>query len=107
MDYPIHIDAISTDLSILYFEGLPVQISKNMMYFCPWRLFLSMKTVADPDEMLLYAAFHLDLQCWLKDLLTCIQNEKGYGSTNIEREKVTNGCHNISNVILTKCNVDV
>ena len=29
MDYPIHIDAISKELSILYFKGLPVKISIN------------------------------------------------------------------------------
>ena len=27
MDYPIHIDTISMELSILYFKGLPVKIS--------------------------------------------------------------------------------
>ena len=27
MDYPIHIDAISMELSILYFKGLPAEIS--------------------------------------------------------------------------------
>ena len=27
MDYPIHIDTLSMELSILYFKGLPVKIS--------------------------------------------------------------------------------
>ena len=35
MDYPIHIDAISMELSILYSKGLPVTISIKMMPFCP------------------------------------------------------------------------
>ena len=56
MDYPIHIDAISMEMSILYFMGLPVKILNKLN-----NVFLSPKIVyilvilannADPDEML-------------------------------------------------------
>ena len=65
MDYPIHTDTIRMELSILYFKGLSVKISKN-------DAFLSLKIVfilansADPDEMPHKAAFHLGLHCLLK-----------------------------------------
>ena len=32
MDFPIHIDTISTELSILYFKELPVKLFYKMMY---------------------------------------------------------------------------
>ena len=76
MDYPIHIDTISMELSILCCRGLPVKIYKN-------DVFLSLKNVliitnsADPDEMLPYAAFHLGLHCLPKYLCTGVVNEKG------------------------------
>ena len=76
LDYPIHIDTISMELSILYLKGFSVQISIN-------GIFLSLKIVfilansADPDEMLPYAAFHLGIHCLRKYLFIGILNEKG------------------------------
>ena len=72
MDFPIHIDTISMDLSILYFKGTQV---KNLIFF----IFLSLKIVNNqyPDEMLHYTAFHLVLHCLPKYLFIGIQNEKG------------------------------
>ena len=51
MDFTLHIDSISMDLSILYFKGL----SNNS---------------ADPDEMAHYVAFHMGLHCLPKYLYT-------------------------------------
>ena len=80
MEYPIHINTISMGLSILYFKGLPVKASiYKMMYYCPRRLFLSLKieNSADPDEMLPYVAFHLGLHCLPKYPFISIQNGMG------------------------------
>ena len=59
MDYPIHIDTISIELSILYFKRLVVKILYKIMYV------LILANNADPDEMPPYAAsaFHLGLHC--------------------------------------------
>ena len=46
MDFPIHIDTISVELSIVYFKGSHVEANS-----------------ADPGEMQQYAAFHLCLHC--------------------------------------------
>ena len=57
MDYPIYIDAISMELSILYFKALSVKISIN-------NVFLSLSILAsitDAEEMPCYAAFHMGL----------------------------------------------
>ena len=35
MEYPIHNDTISMELSILYFKGLPSQKFYKNIYFCP------------------------------------------------------------------------
>ena len=76
MDYPIHIDTISMELSISYFKGFSVKISIN-------GVLLSLKIVfilaysADPDEMLPYVAFHLGIHCLHKYLFIDAQNEKG------------------------------
>ena len=59
MDYPIHIDTLSMELSILNFKRLSVKIKKKMMHF-----------LSDPDEMWPYAAFHLGLHCLPKYLFT-------------------------------------
>ena len=53
MDFPIHIDTISVELSIVYFKGSHVEANS-----------------ADPDEMQHYAAFHLGLHCLPKYLFT-------------------------------------
>ena len=82
MDFPIHIDTISTELSILYFKELPVKLFYKMMYtvwlwpkLLTWDVkqqtnkqiirdvFMSLKIVlilansADPDEMPPYVLF--------------------------------------------------
>ena len=77
MDYPIHIDTISMELSILYLKRLIVSPK-----FYKMGVFLSLKMVyisancADTDEILPYVAFHLGLHCLPEYLLTGIQNEK-------------------------------
>ena len=57
MGYPIHIDTIRLELSILsmYFKALSFKIYKKNI--------LVLTNSADPDEMLLFAAFHLGLHC--------------------------------------------
>ena len=62
VDFPIHIDTISMDLSILYFKGSQVKNSKIL------HISVSQQTV-DPTEM-------SGLHCLLKYLFTGIQNEK-------------------------------
>ena len=57
MDFPIHIDTISTDLSILYFNGSHVKISKFL------NIFFILANSADPDEIPHVAVFHLGLLC--------------------------------------------
>ena len=66
VDYPIHIDTISMELSILYFEGLLVKISIKFDIFLSLKIVFILANSADPDEMLPYAAFHLGLHCLLK-----------------------------------------
>ena len=80
MDFPINIDTISMDLSVLYFKGSQVKISR--FYYTVF-IFLSLTisvlilaNSADHDEMLLYAAFHQGLHCLLKYPFINIQNEK-------------------------------
>ena len=53
-DYPIHIDAMSMELSILYFKGLSLKILQN-------DVFLSMKIVfiLSYNEMPFLVAFYL------------------------------------------------
>ena len=48
MDFPIHIDTFSMELTILHLKGLLGEISINS---------------ADPDKMPPYAAFHIGLHC--------------------------------------------
>ena len=62
IDYPIHIETVSMELSILYFKGLTFKIFYKMMYFCPYRLFYVYQTVQtqmkchkDPDKEFLWA----------------------------------------------------
>ena len=55
IDFPISIDTIKMDLSILYFKGTPVGIFKNHGSKDCFMLANS----ADPDEMLHYLVFHV------------------------------------------------
>ena len=62
MDYPIHIDTISMELSVLYFKVLLVKISIKWCISVPEDcLYFILANNADPDEMPPYAAFHLSL----------------------------------------------
>ena len=56
MDFPIHIDAISIKLPIVYFKG------SQVVFLC-LKVILILAKSADPDEMQHYAAFHLGLHC--------------------------------------------
>ena len=47
------------NLSILYFYGSQVKKKKNSVL----KIVFILANSADPDEMLPYAAFHLDLHC--------------------------------------------
>ena len=71
MDYPILIDTLSMELSVLFFKRLPVKISMSL------KIVFFLANSADPDEMRSNAALHLVLHCLLKYLFTCIQNGKG------------------------------
>ena len=65
MDYPIHIDTTSMDLSILYFKVSQIKISKFKYISVPEDLANS----ADTDEI------HLGLHCLPKCLLTGIPDK--------------------------------
>ena len=54
MEFSIKYDTVQSVWFIVYIEGLQVIIFKK--YYISF--------VADPDEILPYAAFHLGLHCW-------------------------------------------
>ena len=58
MDFPLHIDTISMDLSILHFKGSQVELSNLSL-----KIVFILANSADPDEMPNYGAFHLSLYC--------------------------------------------
>ena len=72
MDFPIHIDTISMDLPIVYFEESKVEFSK-LRCFLSMKDFLILANSADPN----YAAFHLGLQCLPKYPFREFQYTKG------------------------------
>ena len=74
MDYPIHIDTISMELSILFFRGSKFLLND---VFLSLKIDFAFANSADLDEMLPYAAFHLGLHYLPKYLFTRTQNEKG------------------------------
>ena len=49
MDYPIHIDTISKESSILYVKGLPVKIS--IKWFISLHIVIVLANSADSDEI--------------------------------------------------------
>ena len=55
MDYSIHFDTISMELSILNFKRLLVIISMKIVFI--------LANSEDTDRMPLYVAFHLDFHC--------------------------------------------
>ena len=67
LDYPIHIDTICIELSILYFKGLPLKISIKWCISVSEDSFFIFVYIfansADPDEVPPYEAFHLGLYC--------------------------------------------
>ena len=71
MFYPIHIDIISMELSILYFKGSQVKRCISVPEDC-----FILANSADPDEMQPYVVFHRGLHCLPKYLFTSIQNVK-------------------------------
>ena len=58
IDYSIHIDTISMELSILFFKGFQVKISTKDV-FLTMKIVFILASSADPDELQLYSAFHL------------------------------------------------
>ena len=74
MDFPIHIDTINMELSILYFMGSQVKILNLNMFLSRNTIFI-LANSADQAEMPHHAAFHLGLHCLPKYLFTSIQNE--------------------------------
>ena len=58
----MHIDTISMILSILYFKGSQIEISKKNV-FLSLKIVFKLANSADPDEMPHYAAFHLGFHC--------------------------------------------
>ena len=69
MDYPILIDTLSMELSILFVKRLLIKISMSL------KIVFFLANDADPDEMPPYkVAFHLVHHCLLKYLFTGIQN---------------------------------
>ena len=62
MVFPLHIDTIRMELSILYSKGSQVEISKLWLFMSLKIVFISAIS-ADPDEMTPYEAFHLGLHC--------------------------------------------
>ena len=53
-------DEINLELSIVYIEGLQVIIPNDIVFFSLKMVFVLANSV-DPDEMLHYATFHLEL----------------------------------------------
>ena len=58
MDYLIHIDTISMDLSILCFKGF-----LNFNIFRALKIVFILANSVDPDKILHYAAYHLGFHC--------------------------------------------
>ena len=56
MECSIKFDTVKAGWSIVYIKGSKVIISKNIIF-----LSMNLANSADPDEMLLYATFHMGL----------------------------------------------
>ena len=76
MDFPIQINTIGEGLSIIYFMGSHVEISK-LEVLQSFKIVLVVANSADPDEMPHYAAFHLGLHCLPKYPFRGFQKGKG------------------------------
>ena len=76
MDYSIHIDTISMERAILYFQRLLVAFSIKLYILSLKNVFILANGV-DPDEMPPYVVFYLGLHCLHNYLFRGIENEKG------------------------------
>ena len=76
MEFSTTLHIIKTRQSIVNIEGLQVIISK-IYFFLSLMINFVLVNSADPDEMLLYAAFHLGLHCLLKYPFRGFQSTKG------------------------------
>ena len=65
MDFPIQIDTLRVGMSIIYLKGSQVGIS-NYYIFISLKIVFTLINSADLDEMLHFAAFHLDFHCFPK-----------------------------------------
>ena len=74
IDYSIHIDTFSMELSISYFKGSQVE-NYILLLFMSLIIGFILANSADLDEMLTYTAFHLGLRCLPKYVFTGIQNK--------------------------------
>ena len=63
LDFAIHIERISQELSILYFKRSRVEFSQYMYDVFLTLIVLILANSADPDEMQHNAAFHQGLHC--------------------------------------------
>ena len=72
VDFPIHIDSISIDLSILYLWGSKIEIL-HFNIFLSMKIYFILANSADPDKMSYYVAFHMGHYClqkygfWIKN----------------------------------------
>ena len=66
IDLSIKLDTVKTGWSIVHIKGSQVIISK--IYCISLKIGFVSANSEDPDEMLHYAAFHLDLHCLQKYL---------------------------------------
>ena len=69
MDHPIHIDAISMELSSLYSKGIQVKISIKLCISVPEDCLISAKSTGT-DKIPPYAALDIGLYCLLNYILT-------------------------------------
>ena len=60
MEFSIKLHTIKSEWSIEYIAGSPVKISKQDVYLS-LKIDFVLTNIADPDEMLHFAAFHLSL----------------------------------------------
>ena len=74
MDYPILMQKV-WNCPFCILRGIFLYILNGVFLF--WKIVFILANSADPDELPLCMAFHLDLHCLPKYLFTGILNEKG------------------------------
>ena len=72
MDFPLQIDRTRIGLSIICVKG-----SQFNLVFISMKFGLTLTNSADPNEMPLFAAFHLGLHCLPKYIFKSLQYTKG------------------------------